>query len=173
MPAPAAFLRANIGPIVLLMQAQLVKSTNLDQSRIMIVAEDGETVPRYQGDQDILIRPMGEDEEEGMLEGSGRVDDRRKRQIYVYCRTRVYLDPADQDAIRLTDASLGHFALEDQVANALQIWAAQDALGNILSFPVFVKGPTSAEKMRDDPNWVCSHFTATVEYERNLDQSIQ
>jgi len=172
MPTPA-FLRANIGPIILLLQAQIVAKTSLDVSHVGVVADDGLDVPTYQGDQDVLIRPMEENKEPGMLEGSGRVDDRRDRKIFIYCRTRLYLDQVDSDLARLSDASLGHLALEDAVANAVEIWAATDANNNILSFPTYVEGPTHPQKLRADPNWVCSTFTATIGYERNLDQSVQ
>ncbi len=169
----AAFQPTPIGVILLAIKAQLALITGLDATRVHIDARDPSDIEHIDGGQDIIVRPMYERREPGMLEGGGRVNDRRVREVQVICRSRAYLDEVDSDEVRLTDPALGLLALEDKVADALEIFAAGDTAGNIFTFPMFLDGPGAAEPDRDDPNWLHSAFTVQVGYVRVLDQSRQ
>ena len=180
MSSPS-FIRSNLATILNLAITQLTTyaliggptGTAIDPSRIFVSVLDADSCPLFDGDQDVILRVMGERREGGMLEGAGRVDDRRTREIQVVMRSRVYLDQVEQDLIRLTDASLGHLWLEDAVADALEIFMATDGDGNVLTTPWYLEGPTAPQAMRNDRNWVWSAFTCSFDYERALDQSRQ
>ncbi len=173
-----AWVAAPIGTILRLLKAQLVSVTGLDPSRVHITARDANQMPHDSGDRDLIIRPMYERPTPGMLEGGGRKNDRRFREVQIIPRSRAYLDPVDSDEVRLTDGTLGLLALEDMVVDALemfQVTQTVQATGavNTLTFPIFVEGPTAPEPDRDDENWVHSTFTLQIQYQRLLDQTWQ
>lgn len=164
----ATFLPCSIRDIVLLMQTQLAAFTNVDASRIIIVATTADNTPHFNADSDILIRLMEERAVEGIITGSGRYDARMKREIQLIQRVRVYLDQSGQDFSRITDATLGLIQLEDQVFNAMQEFSPTDEAQNVLSAPLYLNGPTSSQRESRDQNWITSWYTSYVEYERKV-----
>ncbi len=170
----ATFAHSNIGTILLAIQARIMDVTELPASLVLLVATDAQDTPHFAGLQDVLIRPMEESRSPGYLEGTGRNDDMRNRKVNIYCRVVSFTDPAGQDATKLTDATTGLLQLEDQVANALQIFLASDAQQNALTLPMYVDGPSAPVLDKDgDTNWISSYFSVNVPYLRNLDLSVQ
>lgn len=167
------WLPSNIGTILLLMKAQLVAVTGIIPSRVHITSREQSEIPHFSGDQDLILRPMYERPTPGMLEGGGRANDRRTREVQIVCRSRAYLDTPDSDQVRLTSPGLGLLALEDSVRNAMEMFQVTDASNNTLTFPIFVEGPVAPEPDREDKNWLHSVFTLQVEYQAALSQSWQ
>lgn len=165
-PVPSA-----IGGIVTALAAYLADRTGIDTSRVIVTSLPCDENPKFAASQDILLRPMAEQPEVGIIDGAGRFDNRRKRVIEVSARTRVLLDPAGQDLVRLTDASLGHFALEDKICDALELYYPSDTDDNAMCLPLRVGRLTDPRPMRNDRNWVFSTFAVEVEYMRDLDTS--
>lgn len=173
MPTAPRFMRSDISTILRLIKAQIVLKTGFQPSRVRITARDGNEVPHDCGDQDVLLRVMGEREEAGWLEGGGRATDGRTRTVEVICRSRCHSDAVDSDEVRLTDPALGLIPLEDRVKDALQILQVQDSNQNMLTFPLYLAAPTAPETDRNDPNWVHSAMTLDVPYVQALTQSWQ
>ncbi len=170
--------RSTMMTILLGVQAQIIASASyfavsLDASRCLITALPAANVPHTQGDQDVLVRLMNENPNEGFIEGGGRVVDYRYRTLEITVRSRTYLDDVQQDLVRLTDSTLGHIVLEDAVVNALQCIQIGDSSQNLLTEPMTVGSISTPEKDRDDPNWVSSSLSVKVPYSRNLDQNVQ
>jgi hypothetical protein len=160
--------------VVLAMKAwlgsELQRTLGLDPSVVSVSAIDDP--PHHQAERDVVLRVQGERSVEGNWAGGGRHDDRRKRQVKVICRTRMWLDQADRDDLLLTSvepATLGHLALEDAVADALQTWQGLRANGDALNYPAYVGDLTDPEKEKSTQGptgWVSSHFTVRLEYDR-------
>ena len=149
----------------------------MDSSRVLIVARPESEVPHFGAEQDVLIRPLGE---QPVPSDAGRYNMMRSRKVRVTVRTRVLLDPADQDITRLTDLSLGHLALEDAVADALELCQPNDA-GDITG----VKGnwlvdepvrTLSLSETRPDPRareWIESSLECEIVYSRAISSAFQ
>lgn len=171
MPSTATVVRSHFADVLTALAAQVASVTGLDPSHVLIAAGDV-AVPHFQADQDVVLRLMGETpdpDEDGS--GRGRVCDLRRRTVVVECRTRVYLDDVAQDVVRLTDASLGHLALEDNAYDAAERWIATDSDGNALALGGFVGAVSDPKPDKDDRNWVSSRFPLVIPYQRALDQS--
>lgn len=167
LPRPAP---APIGTIVTATAAYLADQTGLDPSRVFITVMTPDDTPRFGAAQDILLRPMSEEPDVGIIDGAERFDNRRIRSIEVSIRTRLFLDQAGQDSARLTDVSLGHFQMEDKVVDALEFYYPSDGdTNNALSLPFRVGRLTAPQRLRDDANWLFSTFTVAVQYMRDLD----
>ncbi len=123
--------RASINEILPLIRQQLIDKAVIGKDRCYIVARD--VVPHHQADQDILIRPRGFVVEGASRDPGGRVTCRIARHVAIICRTRLALDEPDRDPQWLTNATLGHFALEERVPDALEEFFPTDPAGNILT----------------------------------------
>lgn len=160
--------RASIGEIVLALRTYLVSETGLDDSRVVVTALPRESVPRLAAAQDLLIRVLGETPDTPVIDGAGRHDNRRHRTLEVTPRTRVSLDRLDQDLVRLTDESLGHLALEDMVADALELYHLEDG-PDVMAAPLRVMQLTAPERLQTDKHWIASSFTVALTYRRDMD----
>jgi len=128
MPAPIA---TSLTAILAAVKTQLQTVTDLPVNLIRIVAR-GQT-PRFQGDQDILLRPGDVSWDKGFDSGSGRVCAIIRRPLLVHIRTRFDVDMSDQDDSRLLDATYGHIPLEETVCNALLDFLPADDSSNLLT----------------------------------------
>lgn len=165
----ATWRRANFTEILLAVRAYLVSETGLDDTRVFVSALGADDVPRFSATQDLILRPQGEEPLAGIVDGSGRYDRRTRRSFEAIVRTRVLLDQSGRDSVRLTDASLGHLALEDAVVDALELYHLADSAGDALAAPLRVGRLTGPQRLRDDRTWVWSAFTVEVEHRRDLD----
>lgn len=167
MPAPR---RASAGEIVLLIRAALASSLGWDADRIPILAGKAEC-PHLMGNQEVLIRVQGEHPDRAQIDEAGRRINRRTRNCEIECRTRLYLDPSHEDRLRLTDASLGHLALEDAIAECLEctLSTATDDAGRLLIAGVVrlhdLSDPTPDKDARE---WVSSHWSLEFSYDRSF-----
>lgn len=159
--------RATCREILLAIHERIFASCKIPRERIVITAADAEDVEHVNAEQDVLLRAMGESPEAG-IEGGGRYVNRRKRTLEVVLRTRLWVDEAHTDTKRLTDASLGHWALEDLVVDALEHWFPLDSAGDALSEPVECKGISMPRKDRKDKGWISSRLDASFVYLRDL-----
>jgi hypothetical protein len=125
------------GKIVLAIKQQLVDyeltvggtddAVILPATAIKIVARD--QVPKFTADRDVLIRVGRLSVLSGTVQGAGRVATRAQRMVSVTPRTRLSLDESDRDEEWLTNATLGHFLLEEQIIDALHLFFPLDANG--------------------------------------------
>src|SRR5215472_462347 len=107
MATAPAQIRNPFRAILLAVQAQLIASLEWDAVRVPIVADDEADVPHLMGDQDVLIRVMGETPDAPQIVSAGRYDNRRERKAVIIMRSRVLLDVVGRSDIRLTDQTLG------------------------------------------------------------------
>ena len=172
MPTDPAQIPSNVGPILLLLQVQLATWLNWSMRRIIITALPPEQVPHYNAEQDVLLAPKSERPDVGAIDGGGRYDNIRYRTLDLVARTRLFLDLTGRDPSRLTDTSLGHFALEDKIVDAVELFFTVDANQNCLALPMRV-GTISEPRReaRENNNWVYSTFNVEFEYQRLLDTS--
>lgn len=164
--------RAPFADVLEAVRARIVEVTELDDARVFITALDPDSAPRFGAAQDVLVRPASETPEAGTIDGAGRIDNRRKRRIEVTIRTRLLLDEADRDTSRLSDASLGHLALEDTVCDALELYNPTGEGDDAICLPLRVGQLSQPQRLRSDPSWVASTFVVEAEYLRDLDQTI-
>lgn len=170
-PAPSA-IRSTFTAILATLQAQLAAITSVDLARIIVVADD--VVPHFTGDQDILLRPLGEKCDRNRLQGNGRVMDYRTRSLRIVARTRSTLDPVDEDYIHLTDATLGHLTLEDSIVEALQMFFPSDPSSNLLTAcPIRALDWTEPRREAREQEWISSSLMAEIDYIRALNQAVQ
>lgn len=159
-PIPAAW-----ADVVLAVQSRLVAVLGWDGSRIGVVAEGAEDVPRLVGESDLLLISGGEQPREG-FDGGGRYQDLRNRTLTVAPRTRCELDEPDRDLYRLTVASTGLLRLEDQIADALEGWTPQDADGNDIALPLVLGTLDRARRLRRNPTWAAGGVEFKTGYQR-------
>lgn len=167
MPSPIATSLVNIIPVV---KAQLVRATGLPDTAIRLVAR-GQT-PRFQADQDILIRPGQVAWDQGFDVGSGRVCAIIRRPLLVTVRTRYNVDLSDEDAYRLTDAVNGHIPLEEKVVDALLDFVPRDGNDNMLvQEPMHpLDYPQEEEQPAEAADWVESRLAFQLTYQIPLNQ---
>lgn len=168
----AAWVAATLNQILPVITARLAASTGLDATRVLVSVLQPEDVPCFGAAQDVVVRVMHEHEDAAVVDGCGRHDDRRLRLLEISPRTRVQLDASGQDLYRLTDLSLGHLALEDAVVAALQLYSVAGSGGDVWSAPLRVRRVTMPDKLRSNPDWVCSTFGVDLEYRRDLDAAL-
>lgn len=169
-------MAGSLTDIVPAMQANIIKFTGLPPNRVQVAAFNAITdVPHTTAEHDVVIRIGSESREHDALEGAGRVDDRRNRHIEIYCRARSSQDKVGSDQRKLLDKKVGLIQLEDQVADALEIFMTPDATGSFgLNFPIYLEGPTAPQHdSKEAIEWVWSRFDCTVMYVRNLNQNFQ
>lgn len=168
----ATQLRSSFVTLAAALKAQLVARGVLNAECIHITARD--SVPHFLAPQDILLRSGGETPHPDVIVAAGRIDNRRTRRVLVIMRSRMQLDQADEDVTRLLHATNGHHALEDAVADALEIFLPEDTDTNVIAAqPVRL---TALSEPRPDPydkDWVVSQWTLEIEYERALNQNYQ
>jgi hypothetical protein len=169
----AAVIRSNVRAILLAIQAEVLVQSGLVSDQIMISVLEPQDVPHFNAAQEVIIQVLNEGLVDNVANYSGRVDDRRVRTLRFACRTRLLLDQSGQDFYRLTDASLGHLALEDAVYDAVRCFMPTDDLENAIGLPVRGGPFSQPRRERADDSWVVSTFTADVEYSRDLDQDRQ
>lgn len=157
-------------PIIL---ARLVTITGLDQTRIAITVLEPEKVPLFAATQDVLVRVMDEVPNEGVIDGGGRWENWRTRFLQISVRTRVQLDPAGQNLVQLTDASLGHLALEDLVIEAMELFSTPGDNGDVLTAPLRTGRFAKPEQMKQNPAWVYSTCDVEALYRRELLTSLE
>ena len=162
---PRAFL-----PVIV---ARLVTVTGLDSTRVVISVLEAEKVPLFAAFQDVIVRPVDEFPDTTVIDGAGRWENWRRRILQVSVRTRVQLDPAGQNLVQLTDASLGHLALEDAVMEALEIFNVPGDNDDVLTAPLRTGHFSKPEQMKQNPAWVVSTVEVEVLYRRELDVSLE
>ena len=160
-----------------LIEAQLVTITGLSTHRVFSrLAGRQVTTHPQQGTQYIVIRPRVPSPIEGPVSSAGRVQGMKRRVLEVVCRTRLGMDTVDRDDNFLLRADDGHFALEDAVYDALEIFEPTDSTGNVLSAEPMRSLPDDGESQKSeplDPQWGESVLLFEVKYLQALDQSRQ
>ena len=168
MPAqtPASFV-----DVLVALRAQLVAATGLTNENVVWIAEeDDEEVPFLgPNEHQILLRVDHEDPNMPAIEGDGRYDDYRIRNVAVFLRTRFNVDRVEQDEARLLDHDAGHVAFEDTVRDVTQLFLATDAAENALALPCVIGPLTGIRRSRKVRGMVKSRFTVTFRYQSSLD----
>jgi hypothetical protein len=165
-------IRASIQQILLALQAQIIDTTGLDSAAVFITRER-DTV-RTVAEASVAIWVRGEVPDGKALDGAGRVNDMRTRNLSLIIRTRTRLDTADRADASITDFSLGSVTLEDAVTEAVQLFEATNAQKQWL-----ITCPSRAGIVGDpmpDPrnkDFTMSLVDLRVNYSRNLDQTRQ
>jgi hypothetical protein len=171
--ADPTFIATDIGRVLTLMASHLAEAMSLDPTRVIITALDFDDTPHYGAEQDILIGVSSE--WPGVpREGGGRYVNERGRTFQVVVRTRYLMDTPQQDRLRLLRASVGHFAMEDRVSDALESLIITDENDNALTLPLLM-GEWSKPKRsgrgdsKDSSGWMVSYNNVKARYYRLLD----
>lgn len=170
MPNPRP-IPTNISTILALIRAKLVADAVGTADQIdFTLSRSPKTLPHLMNSHDIWLWPRDERFEEGFFEGGGRTSVRVIRKLFVVVRTQLNLDHAESDRLLLTDATLGHAAIEDAVVQSLHDFYVADASGNRLTtYGIEVKnleGPERVEDRGEERGWCSSAIVAEVPYVR-------
>lgn len=172
MPSP---IPTTTGAVLLALQAQLVGWTAIGLTADRIFFSTVIDPPHTTGDREILLVPENEHVDLSSI-GAGRVERRVVRYMRVVIRTRCGLDEGNRDTAWLNNATLGHYALEDAVIDALDTFLAVDGNGNALTFePIRYKGLQGPVRTNVDRASGYGYSVAAFEvpYIRTLDQTMQ
>lgn len=160
-------IQSALGVILELMRAKLMADTHFPRERVYVIAQP-EHLGHFQGDQWISIRPGGFTRLIPISDGSSRIMTHLSRVVKVHCYTRLALDHSGEDYFWLLHEQLGHLALEDVVANALDDWLPISADGNMLAL-CNVKLLGGTEPTKEDrakaPGWGQSVLEFAVHYQ--------
>lgn len=167
----AAHRRASAREIILGIRTRLAAALEWDEDRIPIVAGKAE-VPHLMGDREVLIRVLGERPDRQAIDGAGRDWNVRIRKLEIECRTRSLLDVSHEDRIRLTNATFGHIALEDQICETLESMLIYDSEDDWLTSDVVrLHDLSDPQRDKDAPaEWVSSRWDVEFTYDRALTQ---
>ncbi len=144
--------RTDMGEILLAIKAQIVARAVVPPSMVQLTIAD--SPPSTKAEKLVYLRPRrfmaGQDE----VRSAGRLDTRVMRQIDVYLRSRVSLDPINGDEIWLTDLNRGFFGLENDILNALQDFLPTDSDGNNLTcYDIRLLSGSEADKDAQAKGW--------------------
>jgi hypothetical protein len=158
----------SLAPLLTAVKNQLSLKTGLGLNLIHAVARN--QTPRFQGDQDILLRLLRPVPEEGFVSGSGRLATVVQRPLLVTLRSRSQTDPSDADDLWLTDPALGLLALEDRVLDALHLWWPTSPQGILLTTEPMRLAPSEPEQKpgegapAGDMQWGETHLLFEMKY---------
>lgn len=165
MPSPIA---VSLTALLAAVKSQLQTVTNLPAIRIRVVAR-GQT-PKFQGDQDILLRPGSIVWDKGFESGSGRVCPIIRRPLLVHIRTRFGVDMSDADDFRLTDPTYGHIPLEESICNALLGFMPMDSGQNLLTQEPLhpIDYPEEEKQEGQAADWIETQLAFQLTYQLTL-----
>lgn len=165
----ATVLSTDLRTVLLALRQRLVDALGWPEERVLVVAADDATYDPHA--QYLMVRP-GRQRWERHHEGAGRHDSRVRRRCTVTLRTRVELDEATSDLSRLTHESLGHFAAEHLVCDALELWAPEDLESNwLLVEPLHLEDAAEAERPPKRLGWAQSTAAFDLVFVLSLTQS--
>lgn len=130
------FIRANIGTVLPLLQAQLMAQLNFPVERVVVQKQrDTVDVASFQGDQYVVLKPDAEGMNRRQIQSAGRHDARVDRRVVVMGFSRLNLDVSNQDYSWLLDGVFGEQVFESSMINALMTWMPTDSGKNVLAVP--------------------------------------
>ena len=162
--------------ILPLVEAQILLLTQglphpLSTNRIFLVTDD--QIPKFQGDQDCLIRPGPIQAVETFSTATGRFCPLVTRTLVITLRTRYAVDMSDRSESWVLDAALGHYVLEEAVVAALHDWQPTDPSGNALTEEdLHFLGGTSPQKDKRDSQWGQSTLSFSCVYQLPMSPTI-
>lgn len=173
MPLPTVN-RSPLADIVRAVLAGLAQYAGVPKSRVKLWRSDADLPPLADADNDLVVQVSGPVPDEPVVIGAGRVDTRITRHVTVTARTRCELDELSTAQVRLLDANLGHYALEEAVIDAMQMLDFQDKQGNqLLVQPIRLVPSQGARAVPRSAQWTATALVFEVVYEAALDQARQ
>ncbi len=173
--ADPTFVPCSFGTILLKIQARLMSVLSFPSERVIITLQ-GTDPPHIQADQDILLRSKTIHTNSSWTNQTGHFQTYVERRLETVCRTRLALDELGSAAIWLTDATLGHIAFEESVANALQTFFPTDANENTLTYQALEQMDGEPEKQSatgsKPQDWGQSSWFFLVAHVIPMDQSL-
>jgi hypothetical protein len=181
MAAPPTVIRSKAAAFLKAVKVQLAQfpapSGAMIEDRIFIIApeETADYPPFTQGDNDLVVKLHGIRPEQEVIAAAGRIDSRFHRILSVTVRSRLGVDETTRDYTWLTDAQLGHFALEEAVIDSLHIgWTPTDDAGNVLVVqPVRLVSVSDTVKSQQTNDWGMSRLDFDIYFQQALDQTQQ
>ena len=170
-----AVVRAAITECLRTVKTCLISNGAMVEDRIFIIGREDvvNDVPHTQGDNDLVIKLSGLSCEQATVEGAGRVDTRLHSNLLVYIRSRLSVDESTRDFFWLTDAQLGHYALELAVMDALHIgFDGTDDTGNLLLLQP-CRFLDSTDPVKGADGWGISMQRYDLLFNAKLDQTRQ
>ncbi len=164
--------RTNLNAVLTSLKARLMDFLSFPAERVLTLADD-EIRPHTQADQVLLIRARTQ-RWDRVRDGAGRFDNRVKRRCTVTLQTRLLLDETTQDLEWLENATLGHYAREHQIFDALEIYILLDVAGNWLLYePIHLEEAGAAEKPPKQAGWGQASYSFDLCFVLDLDQTRQ
>lgn len=165
--------RSAFKPIIQAIKDKLVEDLGWETHNVKILVRD--TVPAFGGSQHILLRPQAPVPIPGWEDGAGRVATVWTRDVLCILRTRLSIDTSDDDSEVLLNDDFGHYVIEEAIADSLQMYQPEDELSNILTAqPIRVRpSPVPEKELPEGKGWIVSGFVLGVDYQLDLDQSVQ
>jgi hypothetical protein len=165
----ATLVTSPLVPILNAIQAQVTNYLGLDPSLVFFVTR--KSIPKFQGDVQILIEPGRVQPEPNMDQAAGRAFPLVYRIISITLRTRYGVDLSDRSDSWITDPQYGHYLFEELLVAALNNFQPVDANNNGLIQEVMhwipSSEPVSASR---DQTWGETTINFSVLYE--LSQSL-
>lgn len=173
----AAQIPSNLVDILLAVRARLITVLAFPPERVVVLARES-LDQEHQANQYVLLRALGGPFDQACFDGGGRRDTRLERTCWATLRTRLTVDEPTSDLAWATDPSLGHYAREHQLFDALCGFHVTDADGNELcERPLVPKQVSAAVKDRKNASktqeWGSSSFEFLVRYQLKLDETYQ
>lgn len=148
----ATILPTRLHLLLPMIQQRLMDVLGFPAERVLISCrqeEDGEDHP--QGLQYVRMRALGASPDMPVWEGAERVCPEHTRKLRVTLYTRLNTDPLGDDGVWATDPSLGHYAAEHLLYEALYAWFPTDTSGNAFTFEGLRPAPVQ-ETRKDRAN---------------------
>lgn len=171
MAATPTVLRSSFRDILSDVRTHLVEQTGLDDHLVRVIAREA-LPPEFLGSQHIILRPRNPEPQQEWVEGAGRVATVIRRNLAVILRTPGLRDQSDQDTHWLSDATDGHFVLEEAIVDALQMYFPDsDNQDHLVIEPMRLVPSTAPSK--EYPQWGITDLEFSILYSLSLDQTIQ
>lgn len=166
---------AKFGDILNSIRNEIVRLKVIEDINRVIPCARRTKVPKLTGDRDIILR-VGSTQKIPSTEGQGRFYIRLRRIIEVIPRCRSALDEVGKDTIWLTDESLGFFAFEEAVMDAVELFQPMNVeeTAFLVDEPMRIVGFGIPDKDVDpDGKWGSETMMVETIYQAPLTQSRQ
>jgi len=167
----ATVVRTNLSAVLAAVRTRIQDVLLFPPERVLVVASDDH--PDLQADQLVWLRARRQSWEKAAT-GGGRFNNVVKRRCTVTLRTRLLLDAPADDLAWLTDASLGHYAREHSLFDALECFQPVDDDDNwLVHEPIHLADAGDAERPPDCAGWGQAVYGFDVSFTLDLDQGYQ
>lgn len=168
MATPISTPLATLLPVI---AAQVAATTTITSNRILLVTDD--RIPKFQGDQDVLIYPGTLICNPDFSAAVGRFACIVTRELNITLRTRFGVDMSDRSDYWITDPTYGHYVFEEAIVAGLDTWLPEDGNHNtLLEEPIHYLNTSKPQQSKTDRQWGETTLTFSIMYQIPMSQTI-